>query len=178
MRVALKDGLADLRTAAEWDMGFVRNATRPNAYQEMANKIVSSLGFIETCGLELDPVLRSVDFFTSHEGLHLEYEEAMTSPARAASAPASGEAAASHYNLGAHLLWIGDRTRQLDHAHVEYFRGIANPVGVKVGPTTVPHELITLIRRLWPDPAATPGKITLITRFGACLLYTSPSPRD
>ena len=119
IRVALKDGLADLRQATEWDMGFVKNAHRRSSYQAMANQIVSSLGFIEACGLKLDPLLRSVDFFTSHEGLHLEYEEAMTS-ARVSSSHGKSSGVEKHYNLGAHMLWIGDRTRQLDHAHVEY----------------------------------------------------------
>jgi len=140
MRVALQDGLADLRKATQWDMGFVKNVQRRSSYQEMANKIVSSLSFIETCGLQLDPLLRSVDFFTSHEGLHLEYEDAMTSarpanPADSAALQCEVRPASPgdvHYNLGAHMLWIGDRTRQLDHAHVEYFRGIVNPAGVKV----------------------------------------------
>ena len=120
MRVALKDGLADLRQANEWDMGFVKNAHRRSSYQAIANQIVSSLGFIETCGLQLDPLLSSVEFFTSHEGLHLEYEEAMTS-ARGSTSDCGGGGSGSqqHYNLGAHMLWIGDRTRQLDHAHVE-----------------------------------------------------------
>ena len=118
MRVALNDGLADLRQANEWDMGFVKNAHRRSSYQAIAKQILSSLGFIETCGLQLDPLLRSVDFFTSHEGLHLEYEEAMTS-ARGRAAKDGGSKTQQYYNLGAHMLWIGDRTRQLDHAHVE-----------------------------------------------------------
>jgi 3-deoxy-7-phosphoheptulonate synthase len=125
MRVALKDGLADLRKANQWDMGFVKNRARRSSYQAMANQIVSSLDFIETCGLQLDPLLRSVDFFTSHEGLHLEYEEAMTSARSVEDREAgkgthsSGHEQQVYYNLGAHMLWIGDRTRQLDHAHVE-----------------------------------------------------------
>lgn len=119
IRVALKDGLADLHHATEWDMGFVKNAHRRSSYQAIANQIVSSLNFIETCGLQLDPLLRSVDFFTSHEGLHLEYEEAMTSTSKGISGGGGPGEQRHYYNLGAHMLWIGDRTRQLDHAHVE-----------------------------------------------------------
>ena len=167
MNVAVREGLADLRNAQDWDMGFVKNVTRRMQYQEMATKIVSSLEFLDTCGMKSAEVLRSVDLFTSHEGLHLEYEEAMTS-----AAPASK--GGRHYNLGAHFLWIGDRTRQLDHAHVEYFRGIVNPVGIKVGPTTEPAELVTLIQTLNPSNMA--GKVTLITRFGVGKQRCPPPP--
>lgn len=156
-RVVIAEGLADLRHAPAWDMGFVKNTTRRDQYQRIATRITDAMNFIETCGVMLDPLLKSVDMFTSHEGLHLEYEEAMT-----VKAP-NGK----YYNRSAHFLWIGDRTRQLDHAHIEYFRGIANPIGVKVGPSSKPDELVALIQRLWPDPAAAPGKIALITRFGA-----------
>jgi len=159
MRVAMAEGLADLRHADAWSMDFVKNVKRRDEYANISERIVSALNFIQTCGAEsLDPVLRSVDMFTSHEALHLDYEEAMTI-----------ERGGKYYNGGAHYLWIGDRTRQLDHAHVEYMRGIANPIGVKVGPPLAsnPAELVALIQRLWPDPSATPGKVSLITRFGA-----------
>ena len=96
-----------------------------------------------------------MSLFVSHEGLGLGYEEAMTRSVNG-----------KYYNLGTEFLWIGDRTRQLDHAHVEYFRGIANPIGVKVGPTMKNQELVELLSVLWPDPKSTPGKVTLITRYG------------
>ncbi|GBG31561.1 Phospho-2-dehydro-3-deoxyheptonate aldolase 2, chloroplastic [Hondaea fermentalgiana] len=156
-RVVIAEGMADLRLAPAWDMEFVKNAARRDQYQGIATRITDAMNFIETCGVKLDPVLQSVDMFTSHEGLHLEYEEAMT-----VQAPDG-----KWYNRSAHFLWIGDRTRQLDHAHIEYFRGIANPIGIKVGPSSKPDELVALIQRLWPNPAAAPGKIALITRFGA-----------
>mmetsp|Transcript_17789 Transcript_17789/g.21922 ORF Transcript_17789/g.21922 Transcript_17789/m.21922 type:complete len:483 (-) Transcript_17789:2898-4346(-) len=156
-RVVIAEGLADLRKATTWDMGFEKNTVRRNENEVMAQKIVSALDFIETCGVALDPVLRSVDMFVSHEGLHLPYEEALTRKS-----PTNGE----YYNIGTHFLWIGDRTRQLDHGHVEYFRGIANPIGIKVGPTMKPLELVDLIEKVWPNPLETPGKVTLITRFG------------
>jgi len=156
-RVVIAEGLADLRHADAWDMGFVKNERRRKEYHDISTQIVKAMNFIETCGVALDPVLKSVDMFISHEGLHLAYEEAMT-----VKAP-NGK----YYNTGTHFLWIGDRTRQLDHAHVEYFRGIANPIGVKVGPSTKADELVSLIKKLWPNPEADPGKITLISRFGA-----------
>lgn len=155
-RVVLAEGLADLRQASAWNMGFVKNVVRREENEVMAEKILSALKFMETCGVEIDPILRSVDMFTSHEGLHLQYEETMTVK----------HSNGKYYNTGAHFLWIGDRTRQLDHAHVEYFRGIANPIGLKVGPSMQPDVLVALLERLWPDPDSTPGKITLITRFG------------
>lgn len=166
VRVVLADGLGDVRHAKAWEMGFVKNKTRRATYESMAKDITDSLDFMETCGVPIDPVLQSVDFFTSHEGLHLAYEEAMTSQGP------DGR----FYNVGTHFLWIGDRTRQLDHAHIEYFRGIANPIGIKVGPSMKPAELVELITRLWPNPAADPGRITLISRFGAEKVATMLPP--
>lgn len=157
VRVAISEGMCDLRKADMWKMDFVQNEKRRLVYENISKKIVNAMEFIETCGVNLDPALKGIDMFTSHEGLHLEYEEAMTTMSP------DGK----HYNTGAHFLWIGDRTRQLDHAHAEYFRGISNPIGLKVGPSTKPAELVELIHLLWPDPEAVPGKITLITRFGA-----------
>jgi 3-deoxy-7-phosphoheptulonate synthase len=156
-RVVIAEGLGDLRKADAWKMEFVQNAKRRTVYENISKKIVNAMEFIETCGVALDSALKSIDMFTSHEGLHLDYEEAMTTQTE------DGK----YYNTGAHFLWIGDRTRQLDHAHVEYFRGISNPIGIKVGPTSKPDELIAMIRTLWPDPEAEPGRITLISRFGA-----------
>ena len=126
--------------------------------------------------------LKSVDLFVCHEALHLDYEEALTRqvtggtgsaasstslPLSSASASASAPASASFMNLGAHFIWIGDRTRQLDHAHVEYMRGVDNPIGLKVGPTTKPEELVEIIETLCPTIRDEPGKVSLITRFGA-----------
>jgi 3-deoxy-7-phosphoheptulonate synthase len=156
-RVVIAEGLGDLRKADAWSMEFVQNAKRRTVYENISKKIVNAMEFIETCGVALDSALKSIDMFTSHEGLHLDYEESMTTQAP------DGK----YYNTGAHFLWIGDRTRQLDHAHIEYFRGISNPIGIKVGPSSKPDELIKLIRTLWPDPVASPGRITLISRFGA-----------
>jgi len=165
-RVAIAEGLADLRHAKAWDMGFVKNEIRRREYEGLAEQITSAMNFIETCGVKLDPLLKSVDLFTSHEGLHLEYEEAMTKK----------HADGNFYNTGAHFLWIGDRTRQLDHAHLEYFRGIANPIGIKVGPSMSSEELVQVIEFLWHSPEENPGKITLITRFGAQKVSTMLPP--
>ncbi len=154
IRALIDGGFADLRHPDHWDLGFVRSATRRRAYEEIVARILDATHFVEATGASTDSAFRSVDFYSSHEGLLLAWEEAHTA-----------EVGGRHYNLGAHMLWIGNRTRQLDGAHVEYFRGIANPIGVKVGPGLEPAELVALLERL--DPDDTPGRITLITRFGA-----------
>lgn len=174
-------GFADLHSASRWDLGFVQDEASRQAYVEIVNRILNALDFMRVCGVVSEPsALKTADIFVSHEGLQLCYEEALTRKGTAAAsepvapvatdgadAAASPPPAPAYYNLGTHFLWIGDRTRQLDHAHVEYCRGIANPVGIKVGPTSDPAELVSLIARLWPAPAAAPGKIVLITRMGA-----------
>ncbi|KAF0756022.1 hypothetical protein AaE_004785, partial [Aphanomyces astaci] len=154
-RLLLDNGFADIHDAAKWELGFVQNSVRREEYSHMVEAIQDSLQFVHTCGVGADNSLKTMDLFVSHEGLGLGYEEAMTR-----------EVNGQYYNLGTDFLWIGDRTRQLDHAHVEYFRGIANPIGVKVGPSTPPDDLVELVRTLWPHPELTPGKITLITRYG------------
>jgi len=166
MRVVIAEGVADLRHADAWAMPFVKHQPRRSQYEHISGRIMNAMDFIATCGVQLDPVLKSVDMFQSHEALHLAYEEAMTERV------ADGR----YFNLGAHFLWIGDRTRQLDHAHVEYMRGISNPIGIKVGPSSKPDELIKLIKAVWPNPEATPGKVTLITRFGASNVATMLPP--
>lgn len=132
-------------------------------YEKAVDFLKDMRSFMHTIGAENEK-FHTVDLFTSHEGLLLEYEEPLT---RLLDDPASPDAhpRKEYYNTSAHFLWIGDRTRQLDHAHVEYFRGIANPLGVKVGPTTPTADLLALLRAL--NPAREPGKITLITRYGA-----------
>ena len=131
------------------------------------------LRFMHTIGAAQNDKLDTVDLFTSHEGLLLEYEESLTrlldDPlSHAVPSPGQPRPAAprkEYYDTSAHFLWIGDRTRQIDHAHVEFFRGIANPIGVKVGPSTPTSDLLALLRTL--NPAREEGKITLITRYGA-----------
>ena len=151
-------GYADLHNIHRWTLGFVEGSPQGARYREFADKISETLQFMEAIGVtpESHPTLRQVEFFTSHEGLLLGYEEAMT---RVDST--SGE----WYDTSAHLLWIGERTRQLDGAHVEYFRGIRNPIGIKCGPTMEGDDILRLLEVL--NPADEPGRITLYGRFGS-----------
>jgi 3-deoxy-7-phosphoheptulonate synthase len=165
---------ADLHYPANWNFSHIRNATLRRDYESITQRLVDSLDFMRVIGADpVDPhnsttrgpgseTTRTVDFFVSHEGLHLEYESCLT---RKVNEERKAGRSESHYNLGTHFLWIGDRTRALDGAHVEYFRGIRNPIGVKVGPSMQPDELVKLLAIL--DPNKEPGRITLITRFGA-----------
>jgi len=155
IRGLVDGGFADMRHPELWDLSFVPFAAQSRDYREIVDAVGNSLRFLETvAGRPLSDLSR-VEFFTSHEGLHLPYEQAQTRqvPRRT-----------SWYNLSTHFPWIGDRTRALDGAHVEYFRGIANPIGVKIGPCITPDELLALITTLNPDNE--PGRLTLIHRFG------------
>lgn len=156
VRSLVDGGFADLHHPEYWNLDFVPHSPLAQEYQQMADSIGESLRYMETIVGVPAGVINRVDFFACHEGLHLHYEQAQTRrvPHRA-----------GYYNLSTHFPWIGDRTRQLDGAHVEYFRGLSNPVGIKVGPSMDPGELVDLIRLL--DPENEPGKITLIHRFGA-----------
>jgi len=154
VRALLDGGFADLHNPGHWDLGFVRSAARRARYEQVVDRILEALAFVESAGATGGGVFKTVEFYSSHEGLILPWEEAQTE-----------EVGGKYYNLGAHMLWVGHRTRSLDGAHVEYFRGIANPIGVKVGPGTTPDGLVALLDRLDPDDV--PGKLTLIARFGA-----------
>ncbi len=156
IRSLVDGGFADLHHPEYWDIEFVKHSPLATEYQAMVDQIGSSLRFMETLvGMDLAQVHR-VDFFTSHEGLVLHYEQAQTRqvPHRA-----------GWWNLSTHFPWIGVRTAQLDGGHVEFFRGIENPIGLKVGVDTQPAHLLKLLEVL--DPHNTPGRMTLITRFGA-----------
>ena len=157
LRAFAGGGYADLYNIHRWTLGFVNDSPQGARYRELSEKISESLTFMAAIGVtpESHPEMHRVEFFTSHEGLLLGYEEAMT---RVDST--SGE----WYDTSAHLLWIGERTRQLDHAHVEFFRGIKNPIGLKVGPTLEPDELLRLIDVL--NPKNESGRLTLYGRFG------------
>ncbi len=156
IRSLIDGGFADLHHPEYWELGFVAHSAQADAYRRITQTIRQSLKFFETLtGSKLGEV-DAVDFFTSHEGLHLLYEQAQTRHIKRVD---------KWFNLSTHFPWIGDRTRDLDGAHVEYFRGIANPIGVKVGPTMTPEELPELIRTL--NPPNEPGRLTLIHRFGA-----------
>ena len=155
IRAMVKGGFADLRHPEHWDLDWVRHSPLAGEYRRLAAGITESLLFLENVlGVHPSEIER-VDFFTSHEGLHLPYEEAQTCRA------ASG---GRWYNLSTHFPWIGMRTSDPDGAHVEYFRGIANPIAVKVGPSMTPAVLRYLLDRL--DPDGEPGRLTLIHRFG------------
>ena len=158
LRAFATGGYANLENAHQWMLGFVKDSPQSSRYQELADRITEALDFMRACGInpQSHPEMRTTDFFTSHEALLLGYEQALT---RVDST--SGD----WYATSGHLLWIGDRTRQPDHAHVEYFRGIRNPIGIKCGPSISPEGLIRLLDILQPDNEA--GRITLICRFGA-----------
>ncbi len=157
LRAFAHGGYANLATVHQWMLGFVKDLPQARRYQELAERISEALGFMRACGLDLEshPELRTTDLYTSHEALLLGFEEAMT---RVDST--SGD----WYCTSGHMVWIGDRTRQPDHAHVEYCRGIKNPIGLKCGPSLKPDELIRLIDLLNADNE--PGRLTLIGRFG------------
>ncbi len=156
IRGLIDGGFADLHHPEYWDLGFVSHSPLADEYKRTADSIGESLRYMETIVGVPAGVINRVDFFTSHEGLHLIYEQAQTRQVPRRS---------GWYNLSAHMPWIGDRTRELDGAHIEYFRGIENPIGVKVGPSISPDELVELTRVL--NPGNEPGRLTLIHRFGA-----------
>ena len=162
-RALVDGGFADLHHPQHWDLGFVRSSTNRAEYEDIVSRIRDAIDFVESTGVRSTTSLKMVELFCSHEGLLLDYEEAMTE-----------KVAEKWYNLGAHSLWIGDRTRQLDGAHVEYFRGLENPIGIKAGPSMNPSELVELITRL--EPANQPGRITIITRLGADIVAESLPP--
>ena len=157
LRAFSTGGYADVNQVHSWTLGFTESE-KAEKYREMASRITDTLDFMKAAGVTQDTAhtLQSVEFYTSHEGLLLEYEEALT---RLDSTSGKWLAGSGH------LLWIGDRTRQPDGAHVEFLRGVLNPIGLKCGPTTSTEDLKRLIARLNPDNEA--GRLTLITRFGA-----------
>lgn len=158
LRAFSQGGYADLDHVHQWNLGFVKDSPAGHRYQELSDHIAETLRFMRAIGLTAEnaPQLRSTSLYTSHEALLLGYEQALT---RVDST--SGE----WYATSGHFLWAGDRTRQLDHAHVNYLRGIKNPIGVKCGPSLKPDELLEMIDLLSPDNE--PGRLTLICRFGA-----------
>lgn len=160
LRALAGGGFADLHQLHAWTTDFVRASPQGQRYQELADRIGETLAFMAACGItsESSPQLRAVDVHTSHEALLLPYEEALTRPGE-------GPDAEKWFAASGHMLWLGERTRQLDGAHIEYLRGIANPVGVKIGPSATPDDVLALCDAL--DPGREPGKLVLITRMGA-----------
>jgi 3-deoxy-7-phosphoheptulonate synthase len=161
LRAFAQGGLADLHQVNRWNMGFVAANPQKERFQQLADKIQDALEFMEVCGINstIAPSLKETDLYTSHEALLLGYEEALTR---------RDHLSGDWYDCSAHFVWIGERTRQLDHAHIEFFKGIKNPIGVKVGPGMDPDDLIRLIDAVNPDNI--PGRLTLITRMGADVL--------
>lgn len=161
LRAFAQGGLADLHQVNRWNMSFVAANPLKNKYKELADRIQDALQFMEVCGITSSNSanIRETELFTSHEALLLGYEQALTR---------RDHLSGDWYDCSAHFVWIGERTRQLDNAHIEFFRGIKNPIGVKVGPGMDPDELIRLIDAVNPDNK--PGRLTLITRMGADVL--------
>jgi len=157
LRAFAQGGYANLEHVHEWTLGFIKDTPQSERYQALADRIGETLRFMRAIGFSSEnyPRLRETDFYTSHEALLLGYEEALTR---------TDSTSGDWYSTSGHMLWIGDRTRQPDHAHVEYFRGIKNPIGLKCGPSMTPDGLLELADILNPDNE--PGRLTLIARFG------------
>ena len=158
LRAFAQGGYANLASVHQWMLGFVKDSPQSRRYVELADRISEALGFMQACGLNLEshPELRTTDFYTSHEALLLGYEQAFTRV---------DSTTGDWYATSGHMIWIGDRTRQFDHAHIEYARGVKNPLGLKCGPSTKTDDLLRLIDILNPDNE--PGRLTLIVRVGA-----------
>ncbi len=148
LRAFTKGGFADLNRVHQWNLEFIASAREARRYEELADGIERALRFMAACGIDLEAEvqLHEVDFYTSHEALLLGYEEALTR---------RDSLTDEWYDCSAHLVWVGERTRQIDGAHVEFLSGVHNPIGVKLGPTATPDEVVALCRRL--DPAASPA---------------------
>ncbi|GIE84854.1 class II 3-deoxy-7-phosphoheptulonate synthase [Actinoplanes regularis] len=153
LRAYLAGGLADLNGLHDWNKDFVRASPAGERYEAIAREIDRALDFIRACGMTDNEALRTVSLYCSHEALALEYDRALTR--------VSGDKA---YGLSGHFLWVGERTRQLDHAHIDFISRIANPIGVKIGPGTSPETAIELCEKL--NPENIPGRLTLISRMG------------
>jgi 3-deoxy-7-phosphoheptulonate synthase len=155
VRAFTQGGFADLRRVHEWNKGFIRDSSVGDRYDAMAKEIDRALSFMKSAGVDPES-FKSVDFYSSHEALILEYEKSLTRIDSRTGNP---------YDVSAHFLWIGERTRQLDGAHVDFASKITNPIGVKLGPKSTVDDALRLIDRL--DPNREPGRLTFITRMGA-----------
>lgn len=152
LRAFAQGGFADVHQVHQWNLDFIANSALSEKYHQLANRIDETLAFMRAVGMDSAPQLREVSFFTAHEALLLNYEEAFVR---------RDSLTGRWYDCSAHMLWIGDRTRQLDGAHVEFMRGIENPIGVKVGPSMDPDELIRLLDTLNPDND--PGRLNPVS---------------
>ena len=167
IRAFTKGGFADLNQIHVWNQEFVAGSTQGRRYEQIARQIERALRFMAACGVDLgtDSNLHEVDFYTSHEALLLGYEEALTR---------RDSLTGDWYDCSAHMLWVGERTRQIDGGHVEFLSGIANPVASKVGPAATPAELLALCEKL--DPNNEPGRLTFIARMGSGLVEEALPP--
>ena len=161
LRAFTSGGFADLTQVHSWNQQFVANSPAGAQYKEIADGITNALAFMRACGItsEDHPALHEVDFYTSHEALLLGYEEALTR---------NDSMSGDWYDCSAHMLWIGERTRRLDGAHIEFLRGVENPLGCKLGPTATTEDAIKLCEIL--NPMQIPGRLTFITRMGASVI--------
>lgn len=167
LRAFTKGGFADLTRVHAWTQEFVASSGEGQRYEQVADEIDRALRFMKACGIDTQeqPQLHTVDFYTSHEALILSYEEALTR---------RDSITGDWYDCSAHFLWAGERTRQLDGAHIEFLAGVRNPIGCKVGPTATPDDVVALCDRL--DPDREPGRLTLISRMGADNVETALPP--
>ena len=158
MRAMATDGSADLEKVHDWNTAFVASSPLGHRYEELATQIERALAFMRACGLDISgmPATHGVELYASHEALLLEYERALTR---------YDEGGRNAYALSGHMVWVGERTRDLDGAHVDLLSRVANPIGLKVGPTTTPELALQLVEKL--DPAGDPGRLTIISRMGA-----------
>ena len=167
LRAFTKGGFADISRVHQWNREFVASSPAGQRYAVIAEEIERAVRFMSACGINSETLtdLRQVDFYTSHEALLLDYEESLTR---------LDSLSNDWVDCSAHMLWIGERTRQLDGAHVAFLRGVANPLGCKIGPTATPDDVIALCEALNPDHV--PGRLTLITRMGATKVVDSLPP--
>ena len=167
LRAFTKGGYADLNEVHTWNQAFVASSRAGQRYEQLADEIDRALRFMKACGVDTttQPNLHEVDFYTSHEALVLGYEEALTR---------QDSLTGDWYDTSAHMLWIGERTRQIDGAHMEFFSGIKNPVGCKIGPTATAEEVLAICERL--NPERVPGRLTLISRMGADKIEAGLAP--
>ncbi|KAG7987559.1 hypothetical protein I3843_03G140100 [Carya illinoinensis] len=157
LRAFATGGYAAMQRISEWNLDFAEHSEQGDRYQELAHRVDEALGFMAAAGLTVDhPVMRTTEFWTSHECLHLPYEQALTR---------MDSTSGLYYDCSAHMLWVGERTRQLDGAHIEFLRGVSNPLGIKVSNKMDPNDLVKLIEIL--NPHNKPGRIAIIARMGA-----------
>ncbi|CAA2977825.1 phospho-2-dehydro-3-deoxyheptonate aldolase 2, chloroplastic [Olea europaea subsp. europaea] len=157
LRAFATGGYAAMQRVTQWNLDFVEHSEQGDRYQELAHRVDEALGFMEAAGLTIDhPVMSTTEFWTSHECLLLPYEQSLAR---------KDSTSGLHYGCSAHMLWVGERTRQLDGGHVEFLRGVANPLGIKVSQKMDPNELVNLVEIL--NPINKPGRITVIVRMGA-----------